>query len=97
MIEILSERCANLYGHAPSVVARAPGRIEFIGNHTDYNGGCVIGASIDRNVWVGVARRPGGERRFASDARPVHVVLPVGAFDRQDGERPRQFRGFTIR
>jgi galactokinase len=37
---------------APSVIARAPGRVEFIGNHTDYNGGAVLGAAIDRYVWV---------------------------------------------
>ncbi|MCX6949862.1 MAG: galactokinase family protein, partial [Opitutae bacterium] len=30
---------AQAYGSAPSIVARAPGRVEFIGNHTDYNGG----------------------------------------------------------
>ena len=45
------------YGRAPTVIARAPGRLEFIGNHTDYNGGTVLGASIDRSVWVAVAPR----------------------------------------
>ena len=37
------------------MVARAPGRIEFIGNHTDYNGGAVLGAAIDRYVWAAAA------------------------------------------
>jgi galactokinase len=58
---------SDVYGHAPEVVAYAPGRIEFIGNHTDYNGGPVLGATIDRGVWVALARRSDGKRRYASD------------------------------
>src|SRR4051794_39922619 len=47
------------FGHEPEIIARAPGRIEFIGNHTDYNGGTVLGAAIDRGVWVGLVPRAG--------------------------------------
>lgn len=50
----------QVYGGAPAVIARAPGRIEFIGNHTDYNGGAVLGAAIDRYVWVAAALNPTG-------------------------------------
>lgn len=57
----------QVHGRAPEVVTRAPGRIEFIGNHTDYNGGTVLGASIDRGVCVAVAARADGRRRFYSD------------------------------
>jgi galactokinase len=59
-------------------MARAPGRIEFIGNHTDYNGGTVLGASIDRAVWVGLARREDGRRRFASDRYDEVTSLAPG-------------------
>jgi len=58
-------------------VARAPGRIEFIGNHTDYNGGTVLGASIDRAVWVALARRADGLRRFRSDRSDEMVEQPA--------------------
>ena len=44
-----------VYGRAPEIITRAPGRIEFIGNHTDYNGGTVLGAAVDRGVWVAAA------------------------------------------
>jgi galactokinase len=87
MKETLISRFRALYSGEPEIVARAPGRIEFIGNHTDYNGGAVIGASINRNAWVGLSRRPGCVRRFASDARAVHVELPADAAERQVGER----------
>jgi galactokinase len=51
----LTAQFQQTYGRAPAVIARAPGRVEFIGNHTDYNGGAVLGAAIDRYVWVAAA------------------------------------------
>jgi len=62
----LIERFRAAYSREPEIVSRAPGRIEFIGNHTDYNGGPVLGAAIDRSTWVGLAR---GDCR-ASRGRP---------------------------
>ncbi|MGY5874676.1 MAG: galactokinase [Candidatus Thorarchaeota archaeon] len=35
-----------------AMVSRAPGRIEVLGNHTDYNGGIVLAATINRFVWT---------------------------------------------
>lgn len=58
---------SRTFGRAPEVIARAPGRIEFIGNHTDYNGGTVLGAAIDRDIWVALAGRMDGQRRLFSD------------------------------
>ena len=66
MREKLITRCNAIFGCSPTVIARAPGRIEFIGNHTDYNGGTVLGAAIDRGVWVGLAPNETGVRRFCS-------------------------------
>ena len=62
----LTRRFRAVHGREPTVIARAPGRVEFIGNHTDYNGGTVLGAAIDRGLWVGVAPRGDGRRRLAS-------------------------------
>jgi len=76
MKDALIARFRAVYSREPEIIARAPGRIEFIGNHTDYNGGTVLGAAIDRNVWVGFARREDGMRRFASDARGGPVEIP---------------------
>jgi galactokinase len=79
MTDALSNRFRAVFSRDPEIVARAPGRIEFIGNHTDYNGGPVLGAAIDRSVWVGLARRDDGVRRFASDLRPGVLELAAGA------------------
>ena len=67
----------QVHGRAPAFITRAPGRIEFVGNHTDYNGGTVLGASIDRGVWVAVAPRTDGKRRFFSEY--AGEVVELGA------------------
>jgi len=81
----LTSHFQQLYGRPPAVVARAPGRVEFIGNHTDYNGGAVLGAGIDRHVWVAVSRGLPGQFRFCSDQNPVVLTLPSGGPTRQTG------------
>ncbi len=71
-------------------MASAPGRVELLGNHTDYNGGLVIAAAIDRRtVFVGRAHS-GREARVASvqfkdlDAFPLDDIEPTepGAWTR---------------
>ena len=49
----------------PDLVASAPGRINLIGEHTDYNGGFVLPCAIDRRiaVAVGTGRRGGFQTR----------------------------------
>jgi len=42
----------DTYGHDPSVIGTAPGRINLIGEHTDYNDGFVFPAAIDRGLSI---------------------------------------------
>ena len=79
----LVEKFRAIFGRAPEFTARAPGRIEFIGNHTDYNGGTVLGAAIDRGVWVALARRDDGQRNFATDQHAVVVTLAADQLEKQ--------------
>lgn len=41
----------------PTLIVRSPGRINLIGEHTDYNGGFVLPASIDNAVYVSIGAR----------------------------------------
>jgi galactokinase len=48
-------------GREPDLVASAPGRVNLIGEHTDYNEGFVLPAAIDRRIYVAAGRRDGAE------------------------------------
>src|SRR3954464_4476923 len=85
MKTLLIEKFRATFGRAPEFVTRAPGRIEFIGNHTDYNGGTVLGAAIDRGVWVALSRRTDGTRRFARDQRGQIISVPSTSLQKLAG------------
>jgi len=61
-IERLSQQFLQLYGVAPKFV-RAPGRVNLIGEHTDYNDGFVLPAAIQLETRIGFAGRE--DRRLA--------------------------------
>jgi galactokinase len=68
------------FGRAPAVVTSAPGRVNLIGEHTDYNGGFVLPCAIERRVAVamglgneGFFSADFGERRPATARREPHL------------------------
>lgn len=70
MLDVVDIRDAfsQRYGVHPRLMVRAPGRVNLIGEHTDYNDGFVFPVAIDRATYV--AARPRDDRR-------VHIL----AFD----------------
>src|SRR5437867_2400744 len=48
------------FGGLPTVAVRASGRVNLIGEHTDYNEGFVLPMAIDR--WTSILLRPRGDR-----------------------------------
>ncbi len=48
------------YGSDPAFVVRAPGRVNLIGEHTDYNDGFVFPMAIDRAAWIALRPRADG-------------------------------------
>ena len=63
----------NQFGVAPQIIVRAPGRINILGEHTDYNGGFVLPAAIDQAIWLAASRRDDG--RFAFFAADLDEVF----------------------
>jgi galactokinase len=64
----------TLLGIAPARVVRAPGRVNLIGDHTDYCEGFVIPMAIDRDCLVAVAPSSGSpERRGRVRARSLDI------------------------
>ncbi len=52
------------FNGAPAIVVRAPGRINLIGEHTDYNDGFVLPAAIDKAIWFAVTPRTDDRLHF---------------------------------
>ena len=54
------------FGHGPEGVWTAPGRINLIGEHTDYNDGFVLPFALPLALTAAASRRPDGAVRFRS-------------------------------
>jgi galactokinase len=63
LVDAVSQAFAERVGRPPEGVWRAPGRVNLIGEHTDYNDGFVLPVAIDRAVVVAAARRDDGVLR----------------------------------
>jgi galactokinase len=42
-------------GRSPALIVRAPGRVNLLGGHTDYNDGFVLPVAVDRAAWLAIA------------------------------------------
>ncbi|MHA7222280.1 galactokinase [Arthrobacter sp. RHLT1-20] len=62
----LAARFESIFGAAPDGVWQAPGRVNLIGEHTDYNEGFVLPFAIDRTARVAVRVRPDSTVRLLS-------------------------------
>ena len=60
MRERVRDAFADRFGEAPPTLVRAPGRVNLIGEHTDYNDGFVLPIAIDRDIWIALRARPDG-------------------------------------
>jgi len=65
-IEPLKEQFAARFGRPPQHLVRAPGRVNLVGEHTDYNDGFVLPIAIDRQIAAAVAIREDRTLRLAS-------------------------------
>jgi galactokinase len=83
---------ARRFGNQPQYVARSPGRVNLIGEHTDYNDGWVLPAALDLGTIVAARRRHDGVLRVATsmpeDGRDLDQA-------RVDDLRPTDRSGWT--
>ncbi len=80
------------FGGAPQWVVRSPGRVNLIGEHTDYNEGFVLPLAIDRAVWIALRRR--SDRRVvvhSGDFR-ADAEFDLDALAEEYGQRPEGLR-----
>lgn len=84
---MIEDTFKKLFGAAPEAVVRAPGRVNLIGEHTDYNQGFVLPAAIDRGIDFAGRRR--ADRRVRAHAVDFRDSVDFALDDIQkDAGRP---------
>ncbi|MBH0009940.1 galactokinase [Salinibacterium sp. SWN1162] len=80
-IDELTARFTEFMGHAPEGVWSAPGRVNLIGEHTDYNEGFVLPFAIDRRTRAAVGLRTDGVIRVTSTFDHTAVEFPLAGLE----------------
>src|ERR1043166_6857482 len=65
------------FNHNPSQIVRAPGRLELLGNHTDYNDGLVMSLAVDRYIHIASSPRNDGKVEVISSLFPESEIFSV--------------------
>ncbi len=79
--EALAREFEAVVGRSPRLY-RAPGRVNLIGEHTDYNDGFVMPIALDRDTWVAAA--PRADRRLVVRSREYGETVTID-LDTEDG------------
>lgn len=89
MIDALTTLFRESFGAAPDLVTRAPGRVNLIGEHTDYNDGFVLPCAISRQTMVAARRRDDRQVRIvAGDLRGASTAFSLSGVIKPDSKAP---------
>ncbi len=75
----------NYFNAKPQFIARAPGRVNLIGEHTDYNDGFVLPMAIDREALIALTPRADGEVHIRSMDYESDCVFSLNNLTRDKG------------
>lgn len=65
------------FGQTPTHVVVAPGRLELLGNHTDYNDGLVMSLAVDKYIIIASSPRTDGKVELVTSAFPGREIFSV--------------------
>src|SRR5207237_1589143 len=65
------------FGYTPRHVVQAPGRLELLGNHTDYNQGLVLALAVDKYIFIASSPRTDGKIELVSSAFAEKEIFPL--------------------
>lgn len=86
MLDAIGARFRTEFGGAPFRRFFAPGRINLLGAHLDYNGGDVLPMAVDRGIYLAIRARDDGRIRLRSVDQPQ--AIDVAAADVGERTRP---------
>ncbi len=85
MLSPLSSAFIHHFASPPAAFVRAPGRVNLIGEHTDYNDGFVLPMAIDRAVWIALRPRPDRQVHLHALDFDQSIVFSLDALDERQG------------
>jgi len=91
VIEAFRER----FGKQPALIVRAPGRVNLIGEHTDYNDGFVLPMAIERAVWLALGPRDDGRVLAYSLEQSEPAEFALSRFEYEDTGWAEYVKGMT--
>lgn len=77
MTEKIKEKFRSIYGEEPEYCWFAPGRVNLIGEHTDYNGGYVLPCAIKKGIYCAAKKRGDDRVRLYSSSFPDDGIIEV--------------------
>ena len=86
---------ARRFGRRPDVTADAPGRVNVIGEHTDYNGGFVLPSAIPQRTAVALARRGDDRVRIATEDATIAAAEQVAEYRLGDERRAGRWSDYV--
>ena len=81
----VTEAFRHRFGALPVHVVRAPGRVNLIGEHTDYNDGFVMPLAIEQAVWLAVRPRDDDRVILHSTRATEPADFRIGTIERGTG------------
>ena len=93
MIDTIEKSFFTNFSCLPTIIVRSPGRINLIGEHTDYNHGFVLPAAIDKSIYIALSPRSDSEVHLqALDLKESHHFLK-GGFKKTEKSWPNYILG----
>ena len=77
----IKEKHLSLFKKEPILIG-APGRINLIGEHTDYNEGFVLPAAINKQIVFAISENDRKEHRFYAYDLDESIEIPVDSIER---------------
>jgi galactokinase len=80
MLQALQQHFIELFGTSP-LLYRSPGRINIIGEHTDYNGGFVLPAAIEQAAYIAISKRSDNQLHLHAMSLNESIILSIDSLE----------------
>ena len=95
LLKLVTQSFSNQFAEEPQFIIRAPGRVNLIGEHTDYNDGFVMPMAIKQAVWLAIRPRNDGQIWLNSLEMDEPIEFEIEQFEKSPGHWGDYVKGVT--